>query len=253
MTDNKSIITANAMLRGKGGEALSELLFGEEVKILERSENRVLCESLWDNYQGYVDPNCLGDTLGELQDIKVVSCPVFAEADLKSKHMCTLSLNSKIKIHSPPPALDKDEMKFVKTDLGWIYKKHLNLACTSPAQLAKYFIGTPYIWGGKSCFGIDCSAMVQMVYRAFGTHLERDSTMQQKTANAQTINRSDLLKENDLVFWMGHVGIMLNADHVIHANATDMFVNQQNLQRVEKSIIDNKGGEILQILRLNNG
>jgi hypothetical protein len=220
-------------------------LYGEQVTVLSTTGEKVFCQSLWDNYQGFVNSDCLGQVKNKGQNIKVPVCPVFAEADLKSKHICNLYLNSEIEI-------DSNFKDFVKTDLGWIYAKHLELSSSSPAELAQYFIGTPYVWGGKSWGGIDCSAMVQMVYRAFEINLPRDSIDQQKTLNWDKIERSDKLKQNDLVFWKGHVGIMFDENQVIHANAGDMFVKQQELYQVEKNIIKNGNGEITLILRKNN-
>jgi cell wall-associated NlpC family hydrolase len=88
---------------------------------------------------------------------------------------------------------------------------------------AERFLGAPYLWGGRSARGIDCSALVQLALLAAGREAPRDSDMQAALLGTELPARA-ALRRGDLVFWKGHVGIMRDRDTLIHANAHHMAV-----------------------------
>ena len=117
-------------------------------------------------------------------------------------------------------------------------------------SVAERFAGTPYLWGGKSSLGIDCSGLVQVALNAAGTGCPRDSDMQQdglgRTLDAAESNR---LQRGDLIFWKGHAAIVRDADTIVHANAHQMATTIENT-RGAIARIKAAGSEIVAIKRL---
>ena len=116
--------------------------------------------------------------------------------------------------------------------------------------VAERFVGTPYLWGGKSSFGIDCSGLVQVALNAAGTGCPRDSDMQQDgLGRLLGLAESAKMQRGDLIFWKGHVAIVRDADHIVHANAHHMATVIENT-RDAIARIKAAGSEITAIKRL---
>jgi cell wall-associated NlpC family hydrolase len=103
---------------------------------------------------------------------------------------------------------------------------------SDPAELAEQMIGTPYVWGGRTAKGIDCSGLVQLVWAAAGVQLPRDSDLQLASLGAEKDVDSADLARGDVVFFPGHVGIMADSQTIIHASRRWMAVNSEPLADV---------------------
>ena len=228
------------------GKLTTQLIYGELVKLTgDENEFGVGIKSELDGYTGFCDDNYLIEAKQQTHKVKVINSPIFENSDLKSKHICNLSLNSFLYIK------EKGEV-FSNIGIGWIYNKHISeineyYNFTNMMELAIDFSSTPYVWAGRTSYGIDCSAFVQMLFLACGIIMPRD-TKDQCKLNWQEIKLTDL-KTSDLIFWDGHVGIMLDNINIIHANASDMMVKQDLLKNVIENIKNKENKDIKKILR----
>ncbi len=201
-------------------EMTSQLLFGEEIIILDRYKEWALCETIPDKYQGWIDTKqvtILNQDAGkEIKSSFLSSKTAWATS---SKESVLLSFGS------PLPYYEKGNfyLDTIKYTLEKPYStSKQKLKQEKIINLAKLFLGVPYLWGGKSFFGIDCSGFVQLIFRVSGYELPRDSGDQSKIGqNVDFIHES---QSGDLAFFANeeekitHVGIILENGHIIHAS-----------------------------------
>src|SRR6185369_172880 len=148
----------------------------------------------------------------------------------------------------------REEGSFAITREGWYVPRHqvgsLDSREADFVTVAERFVGTPYLWGGKSSLGIDCSGLVQVSLIAAGIGCPRDSDMQQEGLGRalEPHERSSLLR-GDLIFWKGHVAIVRDAGTMVHANAHHMATA---IEPIEPAIarIRQAGSEVVAIKRL---
>ncbi|MEL7027534.1 MAG: C40 family peptidase, partial [Pseudomonadota bacterium] len=149
----------------------------------------------------------------------------------------------------------RSEGDWVSTSVGnetlWVPRKHLgnrNAPFEDPAAVAELFLHTPYLWGGNTAFGIDCSGLVQAALLACGMPCPGDSDQQE--ARVGTALPDDApLQRGDLIFWKGHVAMMLDPENNIHANAHHMAVAIEPFEVARKRIEVTGGGPVTSIRR----
>jgi cell wall-associated NlpC family hydrolase len=123
---------------------------------------------------------------------------------------------------------------------------------SDPVAIAELFLESPYLWGGRTSEGIDCSGLVQTALTAAGFAAPRDSDMQEATlGEPAAIDDPDApLKRGDLVFWKGHVGIMRDSLSLLHANGWHMKTASEPLAEARNRISAGGGGEVTNVRRL---
>ncbi len=140
---------------------------------------------------------------------------------------------------------------FAEVDGGFVPASHLRAIgdwLTDPVAVAEAFLGTPYLWGGNSRAGLDCSGLVQLAYHACGLPCPRDSDLQQALGVALPDDAA--LQRGDLVFWRGHVAMMVDDRRILHANGHTMSVAYEGLAEANARIIEQGGGPVTALRRI---
>ncbi len=151
-------------------------------------------------------------------------------------------------------AVVREQGAFAVTQQNWyLPRQHvgrIDAMAEDFVAVAERFVGTPYLWGGKSSLGIDCSGLVQVSLNAAGTGCPRDSDMQRDSLGRLIgLADSSPLQRGDLIFWRGHVAIARDAETIVHANAHHMATVIENT-RDAIARIKAAGSEVLAIKRM---
>jgi hypothetical protein len=199
----------------------TQALFGERVTVVETTDEGWVRGRLeTDGYVGWLSANALGP-VGPTPTHKVIAPRTFGfpGPDINLPPMIALPMGAAL------PIVRQTE-RFAINGYGWHFPAgHLApIAAKQPdfVAVAESFLNAPYLWGGKSSLGIDCSGLVQISLQAAGFASPRDSGIQEQ-ALGKALPLSDL-KRGDLIFWKGHVAIARDATTLIHANAHHMMV-----------------------------
>jgi cell wall-associated NlpC family hydrolase len=235
------------VLKSPANSAMQETqaLMGERVLVFQERDGWAWVQLEADRYVGYVSSNTLShDVRVVTHRVGVTSTLIFPEANLKSRPVQVLSL------HSMFAAAGRNSDYIELSTGGFVYKPHV-LALPSRfddfVAVAEQFVGVPYLWGGKSASGFDCSGLAQLALHSCGVRCPRDADMQEAELGV-TISIGEV-KRGDLVFWKGHVGIMCDSDVLVHANGYHMMVVKEHLREAVNRIAA-KYGQVTSVKRL---
>ena len=216
-------------------EREDELLHGEGFEVLDLEDGWAWGQARRDGYVGFVRAEALAPA-GEAPTHRVQALRTagFARPDLRSEVLRLLSMNSLVRV-------GETRNGYVDTGLGgWIFTAHLQPIGVFEIDfvaVAERYLGAPYLWGGRSSLGLDCSGLVQAGMQAAGRACPRDTDQQYALFGAGP-DRSGLVR-GDLAFWKGHVGIMLDPERLLHANghhmATVIEPLDEALARIEQA------------------
>ena len=235
MSEARIIHSVVDLLREPEGLRDRQLLFGDMVTVVDEQDGWSRITAQKDGYLGWVTSDHLGPIEPETHWIVAVSTHAYAAADIKSPDQVSLSFGSRIRALS-------DENGFLETAIGFIPETHAVPASsrlTDPVATAQLFLGTPYLWGGNSWFGLDCSGLVQAALLACGIPCPGDSTDQEREVG-KVLPSGEPARRGDLLFWNGHVAWVAAENLLLHANAYHMAVA---LEPMDQAIarIDAKG------------
>ena len=203
-----------------------QLLMGEAVEIMPPSSSGltqgspgwVAVRALRDGYPGHIPEAAL--TTGPVTHrISARATHAYSAPDFKSTERLSLSFGARLEVLG-------EEGRFAETPQGYVPRVHLMPLAqweTDPVSIAELFLGTPYLWGGNSAFGIDCSGLVQAGCLACGLPCPGDSGDQERTVG-ETLPEDAPLQRGDLLFWRGHVAWVADPGTLLHANVHHMAV-----------------------------
>jgi len=221
---------------------LSQLLFGQNVLVFEDRNGFCWIQAVDDDYVGYTQSTNLQPVTNPASHY-VTANRTFAykDADLKSPVSGVFSMGTEFIITD---TLETRGIGYGITAEGdAIFMHHLSPVyerCRDYVVFAEKLIHTPYLWGGASAFGIDCSGLVQLAFKLVGRLVPRDSDLQSQEVGAVLTDRQNL-RRGDLVFWQGHVAIAIDTVNVIHANGASMDVCIEPLQAVIERFANGSG------------
>lgn len=220
-------------------EQWDQLLFGELFKVLEAKDGFAWGQAARDGYVGFVaEDDLAAPGAPATHQVAVPRTYAFAEPNIKSRPVGLYSRNALT-------AIEATEGRFSKGEgTGWFVTAHLapaGVALADPVAVAEGYLGAPYQWGGRESLGLDCSGLVQQALAACGKAVPRDTDMQ--LAFFAPVAEAER-RRGDLVFWKGHVAILLDAETILHANAHHMAVAVEPLAEAIARIETAGGGAV---------
>jgi len=223
----------------------TQLLRGEHFTVYEtRDDGLAWGQADLDGYVGYVDAAGLSPRQPAETHVRALWSHVYSEPDIKSKPLAELPFMARIPVAGTKGAFAR------LRDGGWVPRRHVEGAPGDFVAQAERFLGVPYLWGGRSARGLDCSGIVQLALAAAGVAAPRDTDMQED-ALGRALAEDAPLERGDLIFWRDHVAIATAHDTMIHANAHDMSVALEPVKSAVLRIERAGGGPVTARLRLD--
>jgi cell wall-associated NlpC family hydrolase len=205
--------------RSPDGPRDRQIVQGARLCQLDTAGEMAYVQAESDGYCGWVARAALGPDHPVTHRVRAPATHVYSKPDLKSPELASLSLNAQIQITGAEGA-------FLRSPLGWLPQQHLarlDQREDDPVSVAETLLGTPYLWGGNSRAGLDCSALVQLSLHACARPCPGDSDLQQ-AALGPALPPDTPPKRGDLLFWRGHVAWVCAPDMILHATAYSMSV-----------------------------
>ncbi|WP_420023267.1 C40 family peptidase [Cereibacter azotoformans] len=199
-----------------------QLLLGERFLVIDRREGHAFGRADRDGYCGWLPEAALAAPETATHHVAVPASHLYPEPRVQAHEIGALSFGARLTVIG-------EARNFFETTVGWVPARHLwpvDRLHSDPVAVARLFHGTPYLWGGNSRAGIDCSGLAQAALLACGIECPGDSDLQQAVGSEVTGE----LQAGDLLFWKGHVALAIDARRMIHATGYVMGVIEEEIE-----------------------
>jgi len=224
-------------------EIVTQLLYGDNFKILKKLGSWIKIKNLSDNYKGYIKKKKFPSSQKNTHKIFTLSANIYSKPENRSKIKKKLSFGSKIRV------INKKN-DFYKFDKFWIKKKDLKKINFKTKNIFAYlnkFINVKYKWGGKHFNGMDCSAIIQLCMNFNNKFCPRDTKDQVKFFKKKI--KLNKIKKNDLIFWKGHVALIISKKNIIHAYGPHKKVTVMPIKKTIETIYKTANLKVIGIRR----
>lgn len=232
------------LLKSQGGARDRQVIMGDSVTVIDHDQGHAFIQAAKDGYCGWVVESALGTGPVPTHWVATPATHLYPEPRVQAREIAALTLGAKLHVTA-------SDGKWAQTPHGYIPAPHLRSLtdiATDPVATAELLLGTPYLWGGNSRAGIDCSGTVQAALLACGIACPGDSDQQQLLGHALPDDAPH--QRGDLVFWKGHVALIVDGTRLIHANGHSMSVAYEDTAACIARVIAQGGGPVTARRRL---
>lgn len=213
-----------------------QVVLGAPLLVIDRRDGHAFVQMGKDGYCGWLDEAAIGPAVRPTHRLAAPASHLYPEPRVQARETCALHFGSLLHVTGT-------DGTWARVDGGFVPAKHLRRVddpADDPVQVAELFLGTPYLWGGNSRDGIDCSGLVQAALLACAIPCPGDSDLQARLG----AEVDGPLQRGDLVFWKGHVALVTAPDRIIHANGHSMDVRHEGLADAIARIAAQGGGPV---------
>ena len=232
------------LLRHPNGARERQLAMGEGFTVIDRADDHSFGFANKDGYCGWLPDTALTIGADPTHWVASSGTHLYPEPRVQAREIAALPIGAHLCVTGETGA-------WAQTAQGFIPLQHLRAMgdfLSDPVAVAEGLLSTPYLWGGNSRAGLDCSGLVQMCHLACGIQAPGDADLQQ--AMGAAIGDNTPLQRGDLLFWEGHVAIIVDKNRLIHANGHTMSVAYENTDDCIARIIAQNGGPVTERRRL---
>ncbi|KAF0170695.1 MAG: hypothetical protein FD162_3413 [Rhodobacteraceae bacterium] len=219
------------LLRSPNGGRERQLMLGEAFIVIDHQDGHAFGFAGKDGYCGWLPEAALSDGPKPTHWVASPGTHLYPEPRVQARELAALPMGAQVAVVSQTP-------KFTETTQGFIPTPHLRALgdwLNDPVAVAESLLGTPYLWGGNSRAGIDCSGLAQAALLACGIKAPGDADLQEALGDA--VPEAAPLRRGDLMFWKGHIALIVDESRLIHANGHTMSVAYEGIDACIQRIL----------------
>lgn len=232
------------LLRAPEGARERQVIWGEAVTVIDRHQGWAFVQAAKDGFCGYLPESALGPAEAASHWVCSPGTHLYSGPKVQSREIAALFMGARLRVTGQQGAWAETAQGFVPA----IHLRAIGDWLRDPAEVAQRFLHTPYLWGGNTRAGLDCSGLVQAALVACGIDCPGDSDLQ--AALGDEIPEGVSLQRNDLLFWKGHVALALSPARMIHATGACMAVVEEDIATAIARILAAGDGPVTHRRRL---